>query len=172
MTGATKRNRLRANRLSGNGYSAQGSNFGIGLIAAGTNENVIEENTVAGNTNGIFLAPGAENNIVRRNLVTGNPAVQVSAENASESGVDIRNLSGSSTNTFQANVCLTSLNAPCPGLAASLTASPNPIPVTSSVFLGMTTISWIAPRVDAIEIRLDSPDGKLFAAGGERGSAP
>jgi parallel beta-helix repeat protein len=47
------------------------------LVAAGTNDNVIEDNTVLGNTNGIILVPGVEGNIVRHNVVVGNPPVQV-----------------------------------------------------------------------------------------------
>jgi parallel beta-helix repeat protein len=131
---------------------------------------VIENNTVVGNTNGIILVPGAERNVIRRNVVAGNPAVQVAVDHVSNSGVDIRNLSGSDTNTFQANVCLTSVNAPCPALGPSLTASPNPILLTGAALYGMTTISWSAPDSQIVDLRIGSPDGKLFATVGNRGS--
>jgi hypothetical protein len=52
-----------------------------------------------------------------------------------------------------------------------LTASPNPIPITGNAFLGSTTISWSAPDAQAIEIHIGSPDGPLFAAMGNGGSA-
>jgi hypothetical protein len=93
-------------------------------------------------------------------------------DHTSGPGADIVNLAAAGANTFQANVCLTSINAPCPAaVPPSLTASPNPIPVTGSAVLGMTTISWMAPGVEAVEVRIGSPNGVLFADGGSRGSA-
>ena len=98
--------------------------------------------------------------------------MQTAVDHASNTGVDIRNLSGSDTNTFQSNICLTSVNAPCPVLGPpSLTASPNPIPVTGAEIHGMTTITWVAPGAEAVEVRIGSPNGQLFASGGKRGSA-
>jgi parallel beta-helix repeat protein len=170
MTGGTSHNRLRANRLSGNGYLAQGSNFGIGLIAAGDNNNTIEENIIVGNANGITLASGAEGNIFRGNLVTGNPPVQLSLESPSTNGVDIRNSATPGANAFEGNICLTSINAPCPSVGPSFAASPNPIPVTGNAFLGSTTLSWSAPDAQIIEIHIGSPNGKLFTTMGNRGS--
>jgi len=170
MTGGTSHNRLRANRLSGNGYLAQGSNFGIGLIAAGDNNNTIEENIIVGNANGITLASGAEGNIFRGNLVTGNPPVQLSLESPSTNGVDIRNSATPGANAFEGNICLTSINAPCPSVGPSFAASPNPIPVTGNAFLGSTTLSWNAPDAQIIEIHIGSPNGKLFTTMGNRGS--
>ena len=149
---------------------AQGSNFGIGLISSGNQDNIVEENTVLGNTTGILLGAGATRNIVRRNLVTGNPAVQVAVDRPGTGGADIRNLSGTETNTFHSNICLTGVNAPCPALGTSLTASPNPIPVTGSSLYGKTTISWSATDVGDVQIRIGSPNGPLFA-NGNRGSA-
>jgi parallel beta-helix repeat protein len=110
----TSHNRLRENRLSGNGYASQGSNFGIGLVAPGTNDNVIEDNTLVGNTNGIILVPGVEGNVIRHNIVAGNPPVQISVTFPAADGVDIRNQATPGTNTIDDNFCLTSVNAPCP----------------------------------------------------------
>ena len=62
------------------------------------------------------------------------------------------------------------MNAPCSQIAPSLTASPNPIPVTGSAIVGMTTLSWNAPGVQQIEIHIGSPDDKLFTAMGSRGA--
>ena len=144
---------------------AQGTNFGIGLIAPGNDDNVIEDNTVVGNTSGIILLAGAERNTIRRNVAAGNPAVQVAVNHASHGGVDIRNQSGNNTNTFQSNICITSVNAPCPATGPSLTASPNPIPVTGAALYGMTTLNWFAPDVQDVEVRVDSPSGPVFGAG-------
>jgi hypothetical protein len=35
----------------------------------------------------------------------------------------------------------------------------------------MTTISWIAPGAEAVEVRINSPDGPVLASGSGRGSA-
>lgn len=140
-------------------------------MSSGNQDNIVEDNIVVGNTNGIVLVAGAGGNIFRRNLVAGNPAVQISVDHASIPGVDIRNLSGTNTNVFQSNICLTSINAPCPIVGPpSLTAGPNPIPVTGGAVFGVTTINWMAPGVEAVEVHIGSPGGPLFVAGGNRGS--
>ena len=161
---------MAANRLSGNGYSAQGYDFGIGLVNAAVTDNVIEDNTAVGNANGIYLAAGVQGNIIRGNLVTGNPAVQVAVDHTADAGFDIKNLATAGANTFEGNTCLTSVNAPCSAVGPSLTAVPNPITVRGTS-VGSTTISWIAPDAQAIEIHIGSSSGPLFAAGGDRGSA-
>ena len=133
--------------------------------------NVIEDNTAVGNTIGIILVAGVQGEIVRRNFVVGNPPLQVAVDHPS-GDADIVNLAAIGANTFQANVCLTSINAPCPASTPpSLTANPNPIPITGSATLGMTTISWMAPVVEVVEVHIGSPNGPLFARSGGRGSA-
>ena len=104
----------------------------------------------------------------------GNPGVEASVDHPSTtSGFDIRNLATVGANTFQANVCLTSVNAPCPASTPpSLTASPNPISVTGNTNFGVTTISWLAPGAEAVQVRVNSPDGGLLVSGSDRGSAP
>jgi parallel beta-helix repeat protein len=139
-------------------------------VTASDTSNVIEDNTVVGNVNGIFLAPGVQGNLFRGNLISGNPPVQVSADNPSAGGLDIKNLADPGANAFEGNICLTSSNAPCPSVGPSFTASPNPIPVTGSAFVGTTTLSWNAPDAQVIEIHIGSPDGKLFTRYGNRGS--
>jgi parallel beta-helix repeat protein len=97
--------RLRANRLSGNGYLAQGNNFGIGFVAAADTGNIVEDNTVLGNLNGIFLAAGVQGNTFLRNLITGNPPIQMSFDTPSSTiGYDIKNLADPDANTFEGNV--------------------------------------------------------------------
>jgi hypothetical protein len=51
---------------------------------------------------------------------------------------------------------------------ATITASPNPIPVTSGD--GTTTISWNVPFSTLVQIRINSPNGPLFAYSGSSGS--
>jgi len=60
---------------------------------------------------------------------------------------------------------------PAPGSTPSLTASPNPIPVTGGAAYGATTITWNAPNASSTEIHIGSPTGPLFASGGSQGSA-
>lgn len=57
------------------------------------------------------------------------------------------------------------------GPLVSIAAAPNPIQVAAGVSLGETTISWNAPCATALEIRVGSVAGTLFAAGGSVGSA-
>jgi parallel beta-helix repeat protein len=80
------------------------------------NDNIIDDNVVMGNTNGIvILSTGAQGNLIRRNLVVGNPPVQVSVDHPKTQGVDIRNLAPG-VNTLEDNVCVTGVNAVCPGV--------------------------------------------------------
>ena len=53
---------------------------------------------------------------------------------------------------------------------ASLTATPNPIPVTGGAAAGVTTLTWTAPNADAIEVHVGAPDGALLAFSSNRGS--
>ena len=114
------RNRLRANRISGNGYSAQGANFGIGLPNPVDAENIVEDNIIVGNANGIFMNTGVHGNVIQGNLIVGNPPLQVAIDHPDANGFDIKNLGpDDGTNTFRGNTCLTAMNAPCPGVGDS-----------------------------------------------------
>ena len=103
----------------------------------------------------------------------GNPGVETSVDHTSaSSGFDIQNLSSPGANDFVGNTCVTSINAPCPSIGDStLTANPNPIPVTGAAVNGVTTISWAAPGAEVVEVRIGSPNGVLFVGGNSRGSA-
>lgn len=54
---------------------------------------------------------------------------------------------------------------------ATLTASPNPIPVASGSLYGTTTILWNGASAQTVEVHVGSPTGTLFAGGGSTGSA-
>ncbi len=75
--------------------------------------NVIELNTVTGNTNGIFLGAGSRQTVVRENTVVGNPAIQVGNNHPAVRAVDIINLAPEGQTTFDRNTCATAVNAPC-----------------------------------------------------------
>jgi parallel beta-helix repeat protein len=108
--------RVRLNTSHGNGYSDPPDDFGIGLVG-GASGNVIEENLVTGNTNGIYIAAAVGKNVVRENTVVGNPPVQVANTRPDARALDIVNLAPATQTDFDRNRCLTALNAPCPAVA-------------------------------------------------------
>jgi len=114
-------NRIQRNVFGGNGFAGPPNNdFGVGLVGTSSG-NVIEENAVVGNTNGILLQPGVSGNLVRRNIITGNPPVQLTATFGAFGGVDIQNESPAGANTFDDNLCVTysgASPAPCPNIAS------------------------------------------------------
>jgi parallel beta-helix repeat protein len=140
-------------------------------VTAADTENIIEDNEIAGNANGVFLVAGVQGNTIRRNTIVGNPPVQLAVDHTANPGFDIKSLADAGSNTFLGNICGTSLNAPCPSIGPSLTANPNPIPVTGNAIYGMTTLSWNAPDAKLIEVHVGSPSGPVFAEGGNRGSS-
>ncbi len=100
----------------------------------------------------------------------GNPGVEASVDHPSAtSGFDVRNLGTPGANAFVGNTCVSSINAPCPSIGPTLTANPNPIPVTGNQ-LGSTTLSWNAQDAEVVEVRVGAPDGPLFTTMGNRGS--
>jgi len=140
------------------------------MPAAIDTDNTIENNEIVGNANGIFVTTGVQGNIFRGNTIVGNPPVQIAVDHTANGGFDIKNLADAGANAFEGNICMTSINAPCPSTGPSFTASPNPIPVIGAATLGMTTLSWSAPDADVIEIHVGSPNGPLFTQMGTRGS--
>lgn len=125
-------NRIRRNHFAGNGSLANGNNdFGVGLIN-GSSGNLIEDNHIGGNTNGILIQANAAGNVIRRNIIAGNPPGQVTRSFGAAVGVDIRDdgaVDSGLRNSFEQNVCLTYSGpapAPCPNLVGSLRgASPD-----------------------------------------------
>jgi parallel beta-helix repeat protein len=111
-------NRVKNNLVSGNGYSNPSENdFGI-LIGLGNN-NLIEKNTVVGNTIGIRIGAMVVGTVIIKNVVVGNPPIQVSNSFPATAALraDIRNQSPAGANTFEKNFCLTYIGAgpaPCP----------------------------------------------------------
>lgn len=107
-------NSLRWNETSGNGYATgPATDFGIGILSG--NNNLVDENTAVGNTNGIVVFPAATNSKVRANVAVGNPPVQQSNSlPGTAGGVDIWDQSApENNNAFAGNMCVTAINAPC-----------------------------------------------------------
>jgi parallel beta-helix repeat protein len=118
------------NYASGNGIanqlvSAGSINFGIGAVGTAS-DNVIEQNVVMGNSNGIFVSTDTRRNVISQNIATGNPPLQLSQSfttsncaNLPCSGGDIRNHAPDGSNTIADNHCITFVtrtsfsNSPC-----------------------------------------------------------
>ncbi|MBI3049456.1 MAG: right-handed parallel beta-helix repeat-containing protein [Acidobacteria bacterium] len=112
-------NRIRRNVFGGNGLAVPNNDFGVGLTGLGSTGNVVEENAIVGNTNGVRISPGLGGNLVRRNIITGNPPVQLNVTFGAFGGVDILNLGPAGANAFEENLCLTYSGpgpAPCPNI--------------------------------------------------------
>jgi hypothetical protein len=117
-------NRIRRSEFAGNGSIVSGlapvavpNDFGVGLVG-NSSGNIIEENGIGGNINGILVFPGASANLIRKNVIAGNPAIQVQVGSPAV-GFDIRNFSPPGANRFEENLCITSFpigNPPCPNL--------------------------------------------------------
>jgi parallel beta-helix repeat protein len=99
--------------MSGNGFSDPADDFGIGVIGTASG-NVLDANVVTGNTQGIVVMAGARATVVRENVVVGNPPIQVTNTHPDLRGLDIVNLAPMGETTFERNVCLSAVNAPCP----------------------------------------------------------
>jgi hypothetical protein len=98
--------------------STNSNNFGVGLVFA-SNDNLVEENKIGGNVNGVYIdANGDVGNVIRSNTVVGNPPGQVSTTFGAGIGADIQDMSAPGANTFEDNRCLTyvgsTVPAPCP----------------------------------------------------------
>jgi parallel beta-helix repeat protein len=137
ITGGSNRNRVLRNQISGNGYvQPPGSNFGIGLLNA--SDNLIEDNVVTGNLTGVRINAPSIGNVFKGNTIAGNPPILVS-NNAPDNGAfgfDILNLSAAGANTFENNLCITAMNAPC----ANLKSATAVIPLVTGVVFGTTRV--------------------------------
>lgn len=88
----------------------------------GSVANLIEENKIGGNVNGVYIDPnGDTGNTIRRNIISGNPSAQTSTDYGASIGADIQDMSTPGTNVFEDNICLTYAGAlehpPCPNIS-------------------------------------------------------
>jgi hypothetical protein len=70
----------------------------------------------------LYVVAGVQGNVFRRNAFHGNPPVQVAVDHPAGSSFDIKNLADDGKNLFEDNLCLTSVNAPCPAVTVRSTA--------------------------------------------------
>lgn len=116
-------NRIRWNHYNGNGSIVSGAptgtpnDFGVGLVGTSSN-NLIEDNSIGGNINGVLIVQAAVGNVIARNTIAGNPPIQVDVTAGIAVGKDIRDASPANSNTFIDNHCITyegaTTPAPCP----------------------------------------------------------
>jgi len=116
----SSQNNVRRSEVAGNGTTDLGpppapipNDFGIGLVGA-SHGNLIEENGVGGNINGLALFPLAtglpSNNVIKLNVFAGNPPTEVhdKFQPPGLAGSDVRDFAGAAANNrFEENLCLT-----------------------------------------------------------------
>jgi hypothetical protein len=80
---------------------------------------------------GIRIVAATAGNVFRGNIIAGNPPIQVSNSVPGNAafGFDILNLSATGANTFENNLCISSMNAPC----ANLKPASDVIPIVTTV---------------------------------------
>lgn len=114
-------NVIRRNVFAGNGSAANNNNdFGVGLIG-NSSGNVIEDNSIGGNANGLLLQVNTSGNLIRLNVIAGNPPVQFSKDYGVSIGADVKDeaTANGGRNTFDRNWCVSYLGpgpAPCTNL--------------------------------------------------------
>jgi hypothetical protein len=114
-------NVIRRNFFAGNGSAANNNNdFGVGLIG-NSSGNLIEDNSIGGNANGLLLQVNTSGNLIRLNVIAGNPPVQFSKDYGVAIGADVKDeaTTNGARNTFDRNWCVTYLGpgpAPCTNL--------------------------------------------------------
>ena len=130
-----QRFRLCGRAVRGAPTVASNNDFGVGLIGTSSG-NLIEHNSIAGNTNGILIQATASGNTIRQNIAAGNPPSQVS-RTYGPIGFDVKDeaTTNGARNTFDRNWCITYAGpgpSPCPNFPAvvppaisALTATPN-----------------------------------------------
>ena len=76
-------------------------------LLGGSTGNLIEENSIGGNTNGLLIQANASGNLIRLNVIAGNPPSQFSKDYGAI-GWDVKDeaTSNAERNTFDRNWCI------------------------------------------------------------------
>jgi parallel beta-helix repeat protein len=154
---------------------ASNNDFGVGLIGS-SGGNLIEHNSITGNSNGILIQTAAAGNTIRQNISAGNPPSQVS-RTYGPIGFDIKDeaATNGARNTFDRNWCISYAGpgpSPCPSFPAvvpptisALTATPNVLwppnnkMVPVSIGLTVADDSDPAPVCQITEVTSNEPLG-------------
>jgi len=141
---------------------ASNNDFGLGVLATSSG-NIIEHNTITGNSNGILIMATATNNKLLENIVVGNPPAQVSRLYGPV-GFDIKDeaTADGGRNTFDRNWCITYFGpgpSPCPSFPAvvpptiaSATATPDVLWPANRKMVSVTIDVTVADDSDATPV--------------------
>ena len=134
------------------------NDFGMGLIGSSSG-NVVENNSLTGNTNGLLIQTGATGNTIRTNIVVGNPPSQLS-RTYGPIGFDIKDEAptNGARNTFERNWCISYSGpgpSPCPnfpGVAAptisAVTATPDVLWPPNGQMIPVTVAVTVSDDID------------------------
>jgi parallel beta-helix repeat protein len=154
-------NLIRRSQFSGNGSvcptpactasnvtAGSNSDFGVGLLATSSG-NLIETNSISGNTNGVLIVALAAGNVVRQNSIAGNPPSQISRDYGAI-GFDIidQSATNSARNMIEGNQCISYSGpgpSPCPNLPSGDVATI----LTGANAPSATGVSFVPSAVNA-----------------------
>ena len=93
--------------VAGTPTIASNNDFGVGLIGTSSG-NLVEHNSIAGNSNGVLIQGTASGNAIRENIAAGNPPSLVTRI-FGPIGFDIKDeaAANGARNTFERNWCIT-----------------------------------------------------------------
>lgn len=137
---------------------ATNNDFGVGLLGTSSG-NLVEHNSIAGNSNGVLIQATASGNTIRQNIAAGNPPSLVSRI-FGPIGFDIKDEAGANgaRNTFDGNWCITYFGpgpSPCPSLPAvtppvitGLTATPDSLWPPNKKMIDVTIAATVVDDSD------------------------
>jgi len=150
-------------------------NLGGASLNANPNPILIPTGTPAGQTTLSWMAPG-HNSISIFQGSTSGPLVTTSTSPYGSFTTPANVTDGTTyvlVDPANPSSQLASVTVNVQTISGTLTANPNPIPISAnaSIPYGQTTLSWNAPTASKVEIHVGSPNGPLFTAGDNTGSA-
>jgi hypothetical protein len=158
----TNNNLIRRNYFGGNvnTVNPNNPNASFGLNLGGSN-NLIEDNTIVGNTHGLQInSLNVSGNVIRRNVIAGNRHILVQNP-PDDTGGDIHDVSAVAgtyvRNTFQGNWCVTY------GEPVKVDIRPEPLPCPN---LTLGVASTTVPRAANLIIKTSSFGEPVVSAGG------
>jgi hypothetical protein len=155
-------NHILRNQFSGNGSvcptatctaaavtAGSNNDFGVGLIGSTSSGNLIEANSITGNTNGVLIEAGATGNVVRQNVIAGNVPSQISRDYG-PIGFDIMDQSATNgaRNMIESNQCI-SYSGPGPSPCPNLPAGDVTTMLTAANAPSASGVSFVSSAVNA-----------------------
>jgi hypothetical protein len=174
-----------ANYAGGNGFTASASsaiNVTIGGAASGVtftvNPVTVPPGIMVGAATILWNAPMASTVEIHIGAPDGPLFAQVGSQGSASTGdwvtdgmtFFLQDVSGGKPLTQANTLAIASAKLQTQALEGTLTIDPTPIYVAYGS-LGTATLHWSAPSSTNTEIRVNAPNGQLFAAGGSQGTA-